>query len=97
MSACVPVLRSLRRRTPVLFYCHFPDLLLADHGGRLRRLYRAPLDWVEERTTGAASAIVVNSRFTAGVFRDTFRTLRHQPQVGRGSYVSNEVEPWSRK
>lgn len=79
VSACIPVLRLTRK--PVLFFCHFPDLLLASHGGLIRQLYRAPLDWLEERTTGMASAIVVNSRFTAGVFHDTFKTLNNRPQV----------------
>lgn len=40
----------------VLFYCHFPDLLLASRTGRLRALYRAPLDWLEEASTGMARA-----------------------------------------
>lgn len=38
----------------ILFYCHFPDLLLATRGGPLRALYRAPLDWLEETSTGMA-------------------------------------------
>ena len=36
----------------VLFYCHFPDLLLASRGSRLRSLYRAPLDIIEQSATG---------------------------------------------
>ena len=36
----------------VIFYCHFPDLLLAKHTSLLRRVYRKPIDWIEEKTTG---------------------------------------------
>lgn len=74
VSAVIPVLR-LSRKTKVLFYCHFPDLLLAKHTSRLRRLYRAPIDWLEEVTTGSADKVVVNSEFTAATFAATFGTL----------------------
>ena len=36
----------------VLFYCHFPDMLLATRASRLRGAYRAPLDALEQSTTG---------------------------------------------
>lgn len=36
----------------VVFYCHFPDLLLAQHTTLLRRIYRKPIDIIEELTTG---------------------------------------------
>lgn len=83
VSACLPVLRLARARG-ILFYCHFPDkLLVAPHSGApglLRRLYRGCLDAVEEQTTGLADVIFVNSRFTAGVFKDVFPHL-HQRGV----------------
>lgn len=85
VSAVVPVVRALTS-SKVLFYCHFPDLLLA-HGREaslLKRLYRAPLDFIEESTTGAADLILVNSRFTQGVFSSTFQRLAQRgvvPQV----------------
>ncbi len=50
----------------VLFYCHYPDLLLARRGSRLRAMYRTPLDWAEQSSTGAADVILVNSEFTRG-------------------------------
>ncbi|CAN1794625.1 Alpha-1,3/1,6-mannosyltransferase ALG2 [Linum perenne] len=59
----------------VIFYCHFPDLLLAQHTTTLRRLYRKPIDFVEEITTGMADMILVNSKFTASMFARTFRHL----------------------
>ncbi|XP_023444564.2 alpha-1,3/1,6-mannosyltransferase ALG2 [Dasypus novemcinctus] len=77
VSACIPVFRLARRRKKILFYCHFPDLLLTRRDSLLKRLYRAPIDWVEEHTTGMADCIVVNSRFTAGVFKDTFKSLSY--------------------
>ncbi|XP_007948523.1 alpha-1,3/1,6-mannosyltransferase ALG2 [Orycteropus afer afer] len=77
VSACIPVLRLARRRKKILFYCHFPDLLLTKRDSFLKQLYRAPIDWVEEYTTGMADCIMVNSRFTANVFKDTFKTLSH--------------------
>ncbi|XP_046906108.1 alpha-1,3/1,6-mannosyltransferase ALG2 [Hypomesus transpacificus] len=75
VSVCIPVLRLSRPRKKVLFYCHFPDQLLSRRGGALRKLYRAPVDWLEEITTGMADMVLVNSHFTAGVFRETFRSL----------------------
>ena len=72
VSAMVPLLRFLWR-FPVLFYCHFPDkLLCTDRASLIKRCYRAPLDRIEESTTGAATLIAVNSRFTAHVFADAF-------------------------
>uniref|UniRef100_UPI00358EA0F0 alpha-1,3/1,6-mannosyltransferase ALG2 n=1 Tax=Myxine glutinosa TaxID=7769 RepID=UPI00358EA0F0 len=81
VSACVPLLR-LRNTARVIFYCHFPDLLLSRHDSRLRRLYRGPIDWLEERTTAAADLLLVNSKFTANVLRETFPSLaRSFPEV----------------
>ena len=65
----------------MLFYCHFPDLLLASHKNWFQRLYRLPLDWVEEKTTGRADAVAVNSNFTAGIFHDTFKSVKLRPEV----------------
>ncbi len=50
----------------VLFYCHYPDLLLARRGSRLHALYRGPLDWAEQASTGAADVVLVNSEYTRG-------------------------------
>eukprot|EP00904_Undaria_pinnatifida_P012594 jgi/Undpi1/8465/HiC_scaffold_25.g10932.m1 len=73
VSAPVPLLRLAG---PVLFYCHFPDkLLVLRRGSTLRRLYRWPLDALEELTTGMASSVAVNSNFTAGIFREAFPRL----------------------
>ncbi|XP_050189222.1 alpha-1,3/1,6-mannosyltransferase ALG2 [Myiozetetes cayanensis] len=77
VSACIPILRLARTHKKVLFYCHFPDQLLTTRESFLKRLYRWPLDWLEEYTTGMADCIVVNSKFTASVFKDTFKSLSH--------------------
>jgi alpha-1,3/alpha-1,6-mannosyltransferase len=64
LSTCIPLLRYFAAKR-VVFYCHFPDKLLADgayvegekrirRGGLLKRLYRLPMDWLEESTTGAS-------------------------------------------
>lgn len=60
---------------PTIFYCHYPDLLLSPKGNLLKRLYRAPLNWLEQATTGLADIVLVNSNFTRGVFRATFPSL----------------------
>ena len=62
ISACIPVLRLSKAN--VLFYCHFPDMLLTQRRGVMKKLYRAPIDWLEEKTTGMAHTVVVNSQFT---------------------------------
>ncbi|KAI1949092.1 Alpha-1,3-mannosyltransferase-like protein [Ophidiomyces ophidiicola] len=88
VPACVPVLRlfasdifsSVRAkgRERILFYCHFPDQLLArrDEGSlllrRLKGLYRYPFDWFEGWAMSGADTIVANSRFTCGVVKQVF-------------------------
>lgn len=74
VSVVIPILK-LKRSTKVVFYCHFPDLLLAQHSTFLRRMYRKPIDYVEEITTGMADSILVNSNFTASTFANTFKHL----------------------
>ncbi|KAG0710759.1 Alpha-1,3/1,6-mannosyltransferase ALG2 [Chionoecetes opilio] len=80
VSACIPILR-LRRQAKVLFYCHFPDQLLTQRRTLLKRLYRYFLDTLEECTTGQADCVLVNSHFTASVYRDTFASIGAAPSV----------------
>ncbi len=75
VAHAVPLLKLLGRAR-VVFYCHFPDLLHARRGAALYRAYRAPIDRLEEAGTGMADRVLVNSRFTADVFRQTFPRLR---------------------
>nr|CAD7458406.1 unnamed protein product [Timema tahoe] len=79
ISVCIPILKL--RISNVLFYCHFPDQLLSSPGSFLKSLYRAPLNWFEERSTGQASKIFVNSNFTAQVFKRTFSHIKARPEV----------------
>ncbi|TXG72858.1 hypothetical protein EZV62_001437 [Acer yangbiense] len=74
VSVVIPLLK-LKKSTKVLFYCHFPDLLLAQHTSLLRRIYRKPIDFAEEITTGMADMILVNSEFTGSTFANTFKNL----------------------
>lgn len=62
---------------PTLFYCHFPDKLLARTLVRapptpLRRAYRIAVDTLEARALAAAAAVAVNSRFTNAAFAAAF-------------------------
>lgn len=75
ISACIPILK-FGTRARVLFYCHFPDQLLTKRESVLKQLYRRPLDWLEEKTTGMADIVLVNSHFTAKIFKETFTSLK---------------------
>ncbi|XP_075683000.1 alpha-1,3/1,6-mannosyltransferase ALG2 [Rhinoderma darwinii] len=77
VSACIPIFKLARNRKSVLFYCHFPDQLLTQRISLAKKIYRAPIDWLEEKTTGMADRILVNSHFTAKIFRETFTSLSH--------------------
>lgn len=79
ISICIPILRVSFKN--IIFYCHFPDLLLTDRKTTLKSMYRLVLDWAEEYTTALASKILVNSHFTRNVFSHTFRTIRRKPEV----------------
>ncbi|KZF19442.1 glycosyltransferase family 4 protein [Xylona heveae TC161] len=75
LSACLPLLRLLCPKSRILFYCHFPDKLLAQRTSWVKRIYRIPFDWFEGWTMGMSDGIVVNSRFTRGVFAEAFPSL----------------------
>jgi alpha-1,3/alpha-1,6-mannosyltransferase len=51
-SDCSSLITIYMLYLQIIFYCHFPDLLLAQHTSLLRRLYRKPIDMIEEITTG---------------------------------------------
>lgn len=74
VSVMVPVLK-FHTKAKILFYCHFPDLLLASHSTPLQALYRGPLDFIEQVTTGMADMVLVNSGFTQKIFLSTFPFL----------------------
>lgn len=68
LSAGLPFLRVLYPETRILFYCHFPDLLLAQgRASWLKRAYRIPFDAIEQWSMSFADSIAVNSGFTKGI------------------------------
>lgn len=80
VSACIPFLR-LKSNTKIIFYCHFPDQLLTHRKSLLKKLYRYFLDSLEEKTTNQADCVLVNSHFTASVYKDTFKSIKTSPSV----------------
>jgi alpha-1,3/alpha-1,6-mannosyltransferase len=87
LPACVPILKTFgqprkSRTQRILFYCHFPDQLLArrNEGGSLLRLakllYRFPFDWFEGWAMSASDRVVANSNFSRGVVHSVFGTDR---------------------
>lgn len=81
LSACIPLFRLLHPNAKVLFYGHYPDLLLetfSDFGlmKKIKQIYRLPFDALEGWSTGCADTIVVNSKFTRAVFKAVFRHMR---------------------
>ncbi|OAQ69747.1 mannosyltransferase [Pochonia chlamydosporia 170] len=77
LSAGLPLMQYLSPQVPILFYCHFPDLLLAQgRRSAIKRLYRVPFDWLEEWSMGFAHAIAVNSNFTKGIVAKTWPGLQ---------------------
>uniref|UniRef100_A0A1Q3G0L9 Alpha-1,3/1,6-mannosyltransferase ALG2 n=1 Tax=Culex tarsalis TaxID=7177 RepID=A0A1Q3G0L9_CULTA len=81
ISAGIPIFRLARQRPKVLFYCHYPDQLLSAPGSLLKKWYRMPLNYLEEVTTGQADGILVNSKFTARVFKETFKRIPVDPDI----------------
>ncbi|KAK2627930.1 hypothetical protein QTJ16_002576 [Diplocarpon rosae] len=68
LSAGLPWLAYLYPETRTLFYCHFPDLLLAQgRSAWWKRAYRIPFDFIEQWSMSFADSIAVNSGFTKGV------------------------------
>ncbi|KAI0823888.1 alpha-1,3-mannosyltransferase ALG2 [Trametes gibbosa] len=89
LPTCIPFLR-LGAHTRVLYYCHFPDKLMSGgayvegvrpQGSLLKRIYRLPMDAVEEAATRQADTILVNSNFTKSVFKRHFPSIRATPLV----------------
>lgn len=81
LSTCVPLLRFLAF-TRTVFYCHFPDQLMAPaEPSPLRALYRMPADALERTTVAEADEIVVNSHFTRAAFARTFPHVAKQLRV----------------
>lgn len=81
LSVGLPFLQAFTN-AKVLFYCHFPDLLLSNKGKNwIKTAYRLPIDLLEQLTTGSSDKILVNSHFTRSIFYDTFKLLRDRKDV----------------
>lgn len=95
LSAGLPLLRWLFPHAPILFYCHFPDLLLAQGRSRWwKRLYRIPFDALERWSVSFADAIAVNSAFTKGVVTRTWPGLANRADLDVVyPCIDTQVEP----
>ncbi|MCJ1287493.1 Alpha-1,3-mannosyltransferase-like protein [Xylographa opegraphella] len=83
LSAGIPFLRYRFPETHILFYCHFPDLLLVKQRQRwVTRLWRLPFDAVEGWSMQGADRVVVNSEFTKGVVEGVWKGLGGKRGVG---------------
>ncbi|CAD6624897.1 HN1_G0032690.mRNA.1.CDS.1 [Saccharomyces cerevisiae] len=80
LSTCIPLLHIFSSAT-LMFYCHFPDQLLAQRAGLLKKIYRLPFDLIEQFSVSAADTVVVNSNFTKNTFHQTFKYLSNDPDV----------------
>lgn len=78
LSYCIPLLSMFCWNSRILFYCHFPDQLLAPRKGLIRLIYRFFFDLIEEVSTSYADQVVVNSEFTRSVVYKTFKSLRNK-------------------
>lgn len=81
ISLCIPFLKLGNGDFRIIFYCHHPDKLLTKKGGILKKLYRAPLNWLEEFTTAQADKVIVNSRYTAKVYMKAFNKIKEIPDI----------------
>ncbi|KAF9134435.1 Alpha-1,3-mannosyltransferase-like protein [Mortierella sp. 14UC] len=91
LSVSIPLLRLTGAK--IFFYCHFPDKLLTKRESLLKKLYRLPVDFIEELTTGMADTVVVNSKFTSHIFQQSFQRLHQVPEV---LYPSIQLDKFDR-
>ncbi|TVY46264.1 Alpha-1,3/1,6-mannosyltransferase [Lachnellula occidentalis] len=76
LSAGLPWLAYLYPGTRILFYCHFPDLLLAQgRSSLLKRVYRIPFDALEQWSMSFADEVAVNSGFTKAMVGKVWPSL----------------------
>lgn len=75
----VPFLKLAKAN--VIYYCHHPDLLASPSGNNIKKLYRMPIDWMEMKATALADIILVNSEYTASIFKKTFPEIKKPIQI----------------
>jgi glycosyltransferase involved in cell wall biosynthesis len=71
----IPLIRCLTK-AKILYYCHFPDVLLTPVRSPLYNIYRFPFDRLEQVGIGMAHTVLVNSLFTRETLLRTFPPLR---------------------
>jgi alpha-1,3/alpha-1,6-mannosyltransferase len=82
LSAGLPLLAWLWPRIRILFYCHFPDLLLAKGRAKwYKRIYRLLFDSWEGWSMSFADSIAVNSGFTKSVVSKQWPDLAAAKQL----------------
>lgn len=81
ISLCIPFFKLANGNFRIVFYCHHPDKLLTKKGGILKKLYRVPLNWLEEFTTAQADKVLVNSKYTAKVYKKAFNKIKSVPDI----------------
>lgn len=79
ISLVIPLLKYSGAR--VVYYCHYPDMLLTTRTSLIKKLYRMPIDYLEQVTTAQAHEILVNSNYTLSVFKKTFTSIHKTPTV----------------
>lgn len=80
LSISIPLLKFFSS-CHILFYCHHPDLLLTTRTNILKKLYRFPIDYLEQLTTSQADCIVVNSLYTQQMFHTSFTKIKQKPEI----------------
>jgi alpha-1,3/alpha-1,6-mannosyltransferase len=60
----IPLVRTFLR-VPIVYYCHYPDQLFVEPSSLAQRLYRRPIELLEEKGAARADRILANSNFTA--------------------------------
>lgn len=86
-------------KSKLVFYCHYPDVLLCtSRSSWMKRVYRAPFDWVEKVSTDVCDVLLVNSKFTSGVVAKTFPNVKKKmhvlyPPIDLKGFVSPEPAP----
>lgn len=76
LSYTIPLIHMWKKpEAKVVFYCHYPDKLLASHQGALRKAYRGVWDAIEEWSTRRADLVLVNSNFTKSAVQRAFPSL----------------------
>lgn len=79
IPVAIPILRWTNKR--IVYYCHHPDLLASPAGGCLKKFYRLPIDWTEYKCTAQADVLLVNSEYTATIFRKTFPKIKKDIEI----------------